>query len=78
MIAAGNLCASLAPDYWSLLGLRFVSGLPHGAFFGVGSIVAERVADAGKRTEAVSIMIVGMTPSPICSACRWEPISATS
>ena len=46
MIAAGNLCASLAPDYWSLLGLRFVSGLPHGAFFGVGSIVAERVADA--------------------------------
>ena len=26
MIAAGNLCASLAPDYWSLLGLRFVSG----------------------------------------------------
>jgi len=61
MIAAGNLCASLAPDYWSLLGLRFVSGLPHGAFFGVGSIVAERVADAGKRTEAVSIMIVGMT-----------------
>ena len=61
MIAAGNLCASLAPDYWSLLGLRFVSGLPHGAFFGVGSSVAERVADAGKRTEAVSIMIVGMT-----------------
>lgn len=61
MIAAGNLCASLAPDYWALLGLRFVSGLPHGAFFGVGSIVAERVADAGKRTEAVSIMIVGMT-----------------
>ena len=41
--------------------MRFVSGLPHGAFFGVGSIVAERVADAGKRTEAVSIMIVGMT-----------------
>ena len=37
------------------------SGTPHGAFFGVGSIVAERVADAGKRTEAVSIMIVGMT-----------------
>ena len=57
MIAAGNLCASLAPDYWSLLGLRFVSGLPHGAFFGVGSSVAERVADAGKRTEAGSLEI---------------------
>ena len=41
--------------------MRFVSGLPHGAFFGVGSIVAERVADKGKRAEAVSIMVVGMT-----------------
>ena len=61
LIAVGNLCASLAPNYWMLMAMRFVSGLPHGAFFGVGSIVAERVADAGKRTEAVSIMIVGMT-----------------
>lgn len=76
LIAVGNLCASLAPNYWMLMAMRFVSGLPHGAFFGVGSIVAERVADAGKRTEAVSIMIVGMTPSPTCSACRWVPISA--
>ncbi len=61
MIAAGNLCASLAPDYWSLLGLRFVSGLPTAHSSVWGPIVAERVADAGKRTEAVSIMIVGMT-----------------
>ena len=41
--------------------MRFVSGLPHGAFFGVGSIVAERVADPGHKTQAVSIMILGMT-----------------
>lgn len=61
MIIAGNTCAALSPNYWTLLAMRFVSGLPHGAFFGVGSIVAERVADPGKRTEAVSIMIVGMT-----------------
>lgn len=61
LIILGNLCAAAAPNYWMLLGMRFVSGLPHGAFFGVGSIVAERVADEGKRTEAVSIMIVGMT-----------------
>lgn len=61
LIAVGNLCASAAPSYGALLAMRFVSGLPHGAFFGVGSIVAERVADAGRRTEAVSIMIVGMT-----------------
>lgn len=61
MIIVGNTCAALSPNYWTLLAMRFVSGLPHGAFFGVGSIVAERVADPGKRTEAVSIMIVGMT-----------------
>lgn len=61
VIILGNLCAALAPDYWTLMGMRFLSGLPHGAFFGVGSIVAERVADQDHRAEAVSIMIVGMT-----------------
>lgn len=61
MICVGNLCAALSPSYWSLMAMRFVSGLPHGAFFGVGSIVAERLADSGKRAGAVSIMIVGMT-----------------
>ena len=57
----GNLCAALAPEYWTLLLMRFVSGLPHGAFFGVGSIVAERVADKGKTSQAVALMIAGMT-----------------
>ena len=61
LIVAGNLCAAAAPNYWTLMAMRFVSGLPHGAFFGVGSIVAERVADPGKRAGAVSVMIVGMT-----------------
>lgn len=61
LIVAGNLCAALAPNYGVLLTMRFVSGLPHSAFFGVGSIVAERVADADKRAQAVSIMIAGMT-----------------
>ena len=61
LIVLGNVCASLAPDFWVLLAMRFVSGLPHGAFFGVGSIVAERVADPGHKTQAVSIMILGMT-----------------
>ena len=40
---------------------RFISGLPHGAYFGVGSIVAEKLADKGRGSEAVSIMIAGMT-----------------
>ena len=61
LIMVGNTCAALAPNYWVLLAARFISGLPHGAYFGVGSIVAERLADKGKGSEAVSIMIAGMT-----------------
>ena len=65
LIMIGNICAALSPNYWVLLAARFISGLPHGAYFGVGSIVAERLADKGKGSEAVSIMIAGMTiPNP--------------
>ena len=61
LMLAGNLCAAVAPGYWMLLIARFVSGLPHGAYFGVGSIVAGKLADEGKGAEAVSIMVAGMT-----------------
>ena len=61
IIIVGNLLSALSTDYWMLLGARFISGLPHGAFFGVGSIVAKKLADPGHSTKAVSIMILGMT-----------------
>ena len=61
LMLVGNLCASVASGYWMLLIARFISGLPHGAYFGVGSIVAGKLADEGKGAEAVSIMIAGMT-----------------
>lgn len=60
LMMVGNTCAALAPNYWVLLLARFISGLPHGAYFGVASIVAEKLADKGKGSEAVSIMIAGM------------------
>lgn len=53
----GNLCAAASVNYWMMLMMRFISGLPHGAFFGVGSIVAERVADKGKSSQAVALMV---------------------
>ena len=31
LIALGNLCTAFAPEYWSMLATRFISGLPHGA-----------------------------------------------
>ena len=61
LMIVGNICASMAPNYWVLLLGRLVSGLPHGAYFGVASIVAGKLADKGKSSEAVSIMIAGMT-----------------
>lgn len=61
LIMVGNLCAALSPNYFIILLARFISGLPHGAYFGVASIIAEKLADKGKGSQAVSIMVAGMT-----------------
>ncbi len=61
IISVGNLLAFLAPGYWMLFAARFISGLPHGAYFGVGAIVARRLAKPGNEVGAVSFMIGGMT-----------------
>ena len=55
-----GLCV-FAPSYESLFLFRFLSGLPHGAFFGVGAVVAARLADKGKEAQAVSMMFLGLT-----------------
>ena len=49
LFVAGNLLMALSADYWMGLCARFVSRLPHGAYFGVGSIVASRLAEKGKK-----------------------------
>ncbi len=51
----------LSPGYNTLLITRFLSGLPHGAFFGIGSVVATQLATKGKQAQAVSIMFAGLT-----------------
>ncbi len=61
----GNALTIVAPDFTSLLGARFIAGLPHGSFFGVGSIIAQNISARGKGSSAVSIMIAGMTISNI-------------
>lgn len=52
---------AIAPTYETLLISRFLSGLPHGAFFGVGSVVAAQLALKGKEAQAIAIMFTGMT-----------------
>lgn len=61
IILLGSTLAALSVNYWMLLAARFISGLPHGAYFGVASIVAVRLADERHKTGAVSIMVAGMT-----------------
>lgn len=61
IFTAANLMAALANNYYVLCALRFIAGLPHGAFFGVGAIVADKLADNGKGNQAVATMVSGMT-----------------
>jgi len=51
----------IAPSYTTLLIARFLSGLPHGAFFGVGSVVASQLATKGKEAQAIAFMFMGLT-----------------
>ncbi|WP_018142961.1 MFS transporter [Alloscardovia criceti] len=57
----GNLLAALAPNFAVLVLARFISGLPHGAYFGTATIMAKVLADKGKEGIAVSQMVLGQT-----------------
>ncbi|SFN23835.1 MULTISPECIES: MFS transporter [Chryseobacterium] len=56
-----NGLSAVMPDYTSMLIMRFMSGLPHGAFFGVGTVVASRMAGKGKEAFYISLMFTGLT-----------------
>lgn len=56
-----NTLSGLANGYGSLLFLRFLSGIPHGAFFGIGAVVATKLARKGKSAQAIAIMFSGLT-----------------
>lgn len=77
LIFAGNLFAALAFDYWSMLAARFIAGLPHGAYFGVGAIVATSLAAPGEASRDVCLMVTGMTIAnlvgvPLGSFLAWS------
>ncbi|CAM3391292.1 MFS transporter [Isoptericola cucumis] len=56
-----NVLSALAPTIEALVAGRFLAGLPHGAFFGVGAAVGAAVAGPGRRGHAVSMMMTGLT-----------------
>jgi MFS transporter, DHA1 family, arabinose polymer utilization protein len=61
LFALGNLLSAFAPGYGTLLLTRVLSGLPHGAFFGAGAVVASRLAPPGKAAQTISLMFLGLT-----------------
>lgn len=81
LMLIGAAVSVVAPNYWVLLAARFISGLPHGAYFGVASIVAVRLADERHKTSAVATMAAGMTfanllavplASSLCELLSWR------
>ena len=59
--ALGNFASALAPDYHTLMAFRFVTGLPHGAYFGVAMLVAASMVAPDKRAQAVARVLMGLT-----------------
>lgn len=61
MFVVGNALCALAPSYPLLLGARILTALSHGAFFGIGSIVAASVVPPEQRARAIALMFTGLT-----------------
>ncbi|WP_030688086.1 MFS transporter [Streptomyces sp. NRRL B-1347] len=61
LFVVGNALSAAASDYHLLLAARFLSGLPHGAFFGVGAVVATGLVAPERKARSVSLMFLGLT-----------------
>ncbi|OJX80703.1 MFS transporter [Leifsonia sp. 71-9] len=65
LFIVGNLLSALAPTYAVMLGGRVVAALCHGAFFGIGSVVAAGLVGPEKRARAIAIMFTGLTAANV-------------
>jgi DHA1 family inner membrane transport protein len=59
--ALGNLLCAVAPSYRLLMAARILTALCHGAFFGIGSIVAGELVPPARRGQAIAVMFSGLT-----------------
>jgi DHA1 family inner membrane transport protein len=73
IFVAGNALAAIAPGYWALLAARLITSLNHGAFFGLGSVLAASLVPREKRSSAVAMMFMGLTVANIggVPAATW-------
>ncbi|MFF9812568.1 MFS transporter [Streptomyces sp. NPDC014006] len=65
LFVVGNALSAFAPTNATLLAARFLSGLPHGAFFGVGAVVATTMVAPERKARSVSLMFLGLTVANI-------------
>jgi len=61
VFALGNFISAMAQNYWALIALRFITGLPHGAYFGIAALVAASMVETGYRARAVGRVMLGLT-----------------
>lgn len=61
LFVIGNLLCALAPSYWMLMAARVFTAFGHGAFFGIGSVVAASLVPQNKRASAIALMFAGLT-----------------
>ncbi|WP_189265297.1 MFS transporter [Streptomyces fuscichromogenes] len=61
LFVVGNTASALAPNFGLLFAARFLAGLPHGALFGVGAVVASRLVAPDRAARAVSRIFLGLT-----------------
>jgi DHA1 family inner membrane transport protein len=57
----GTVLSAVLPSFGWVMAARFAAGLPHGAYFGVASLVATSLLGAGQRGKGISIVISGLT-----------------
>ncbi|MGY3318262.1 MFS transporter [Arthrobacter sp. TE12232] len=65
LFIAGNLVSALAPDYPIMMAGRILAALSHGAFFGIGAVVAASMVAPDKKAGAIAIMFTGLTAANV-------------
>ncbi|KQX08084.1 MULTISPECIES: MFS transporter [unclassified Leifsonia] len=65
LFIAGNALSALAPSYGVMMSGRVIAALCHGAFFGIGAVVAASLVPANRQAGAVAIMFTGLTAANV-------------
>ena len=65
LFIAGNLVSAVAPDYALMMLGRIIAALAHGAFFGIGAVVAASMVAPTKKAGAIAIMFTGLTAANV-------------